>query len=130
MAKVLLVDDDPGTRSLLSDILEEEGYEVSTAATGFEAIRLTDDNRPDVILLDIDMPGGSGTSVLRNLKQRPSTKEIPVIMVTGYSDTRIMVESVRLGARDYIQKPWHVDEVERSVRWAMKSVGLDFPELA
>ncbi len=127
MVRILVVDDDPSTRSLLSDLLGEEGYEVSTAETGFAGIQATISDQPDVILLDIDMPGGNGTTVLRKLKDQPATREIPVIMVTGYGDTQVMTESVRSGARDYIQKPWHEGEIERSVRWAVKSVGLEPP---
>ncbi len=130
MPTILVIDDDLSTRLLLTDILEEDGYEVVTAETGFSGIQVAEAEIPDVILLDIDMPGGSGTVVIKKLKGRSLTKEIPVIMITGHGETHIMVETVRSGARDYILKPWLDGEIERSVRWAIKSVGLapPFPE--
>ncbi len=101
---ILVVDDDDPLRLTLSDILVREGYAVSTAADGKEAMELVEKQYFDLILLDVVMPSISGFDVLKFVKERtPWTK---VIMLTAYSDLKLAIESKRLGAEDFIAKPF------------------------
>ncbi|MCK5784446.1 MAG: response regulator [Desulfobacterales bacterium] len=99
---VLIVDDEPDTLTMISSYLSEEGYNIITAASGKEAIRLAQIHRPFAITLDIIMPEMDGWEVLQHLKQNPVTKDIPVIVVS-FSDNKST--GIALGAVGYISKP-------------------------
>ena len=120
--KVLVVDDEGPIRSLLVGELESKSFEVQSAGDGDEAIELVRakcerDDKFDIILLDIKMPKIDGFEVLRYVKERaPETK---VIMVTAYADVRNAVESMRLGAFDFISKPYDLDEILISMKRAL-----------
>jgi len=101
---ILIVDDEPDIRQLVSEILEDEGYEVSTAENAEEAKKLRRKRRPDLILLDIWMPGQDGISLLKDLKETDSL-DCPVIMMSGHGTIETAVEATRLGASDFIEKP-------------------------
>jgi CheY-like chemotaxis protein len=81
--KILLVDDDPAVRMLLSDALTSAGYTVSTAASGPQALRLVEAEAPDLVIMDCRMPGMSGPEVVERLRQNPATRKIPVLGVAG-----------------------------------------------
>jgi CheY-like chemotaxis protein len=100
---VLVVDDDKATRDLITRGLEKEGFRLISAASGPEALRLAHERRPDVISLDVLMPGMDGWSVLRALKADPQTAAIPVVMVSMLDDRDI---GHALGAADYLTKPF------------------------
>ena len=108
--KILIADDNAKNVRLLKDILEDEGYVVFTEDNGFSVIDIAHQIRPDVILLDIMMPGKDGFEVCRELKEDFDTKDIPVIMVTAKIDGKDLKKAFELGAFDYIKKP--IDEVE------------------
>jgi DNA-binding response OmpR family regulator len=110
--KVLVVDDEQQVRELLGNFLEKEGYEVVLASNGEEAIELTRKESPQVILLDLKLPGIDGIETCRRLKMEDSTRFIPIIMITAYSDNKM--EAIDAGADDFINKPF--DLVELSVR--------------
>ena len=110
--KVLVVDDEQGIRDLLSTFLSEDGYEVITAADGAEAIALAKTESPQVILMDVKMPGVDGIEACRRLKSDDKTKFIPVIMITGYKDRD--VEAYLEGADDFVNKPF--DKLKISYR--------------
>lgn len=112
--RVLVVDDEPRNRELLRDVLEAHGFEVSEAADGMEALALVDATTPDVVLLDVAMPGMDGLTVCRRLKEQPATAAIPVIMVTAHADRRDRLDGIRAGANDYVTKP--VDVTDLSLR--------------
>jgi DNA-binding NtrC family response regulator len=98
-----------------------EGFEVKTAKSAEEGLKIFDEQKSDVVLLDINLPSMNGTEVLRDLKRRyPNTE---VIIVTGYGDIRSAVESMKLGARDYITKPYKLSELIALVRQAMADKG-------
>lgn len=102
--RILVVDDDEPLRTVLSTELSSEGYEVTTAADGSEAIDLVRDNNFDLVLLDIKMPNVDGFEVLKFIKGgKPNTK---VIMLTGFADLKNAIESKRLGAEDFVSKPY------------------------
>ena len=108
--KVLVVDDSRLNIKLLTDILEKEGYDVHSSNNGFSVVELTHETTPDIILLDIIMPGIDGYEVCRRLKADHELKDIPVIMITSKTGSSDIREALELGAFDYIKKP--VDEVE------------------
>ncbi|MDP3024293.1 MAG: sigma-54 dependent transcriptional regulator [candidate division Zixibacteria bacterium] len=107
--KLLVIDDDPTVSWLLSEGLGE-GYEILTARDGNEGIKFFSQSRPDLILLDIKMPGLNGIQVLEQIKEMDRLSE--VIMLSGHGETKNVVESIRLGASEFINKPFDVKEVE------------------
>ena len=104
-ATVLIVDDSPDSIALLSSFLRSN-YRVKVALTGEKALEITEgEDPPDLILLDIVMPGMDGYEVCRRLKKNPLTSEIPVIFLTARSDVMDEAKGLELGAEDYITKP-------------------------
>lgn len=113
---ILVVDDAPANLNLLSDALEQAGYRIQAAPSGEVALRIVQRARPDLILLDIVMPGINGIETCRRLKQREATREIPVVFITAQDETKSLVEGFRAGGVDYITKPFVVDEALARVR--------------
>lgn len=113
-ALALVVEDDPATRALETDVLEEGGFDVLQARNGEDALRLVQERRPSVVLLDIALPTASGFDVLRTLKSRPATSQIPVVLVSAYAG---LVQDCReRGANGCLQKPFDVDALLAQVR--------------
>lgn len=108
---VLVVDDEPANSRLLAEYLAEGGLKVLTASSGLKAIELAQGESPDLILLDVVMPGIDGFETCRRLKAEEGTKEIPVIFATSLARTAEKVKGFRIGAVDYITKPFQLDEV-------------------
>ena len=121
MASVLVVDDEPGIREFLQIMLDREGYDVSCAANGKEAINLFKKKRYDVVVADIRMPKVNGFEVLTRIKE--ISPETNVIMITAYASFETAVESMKEGAYDYITKPFNVDEVKMTVKNALQKKG-------
>ena len=119
---ILVVDDDPFSRQVIKDILDQSdgsnGFEVQVASNGDEAERLAIEFMPDAILMDWQMPGISGVDVVKRLKKKNTTKDIPVLMVTSVTSDEKLQDAFEAGAVDYITKP--VKEIELLVR--VKSV--------
>ena len=111
MSRILIADDTPASLSLLVDLLEPLGHEVLAVANGREAIHLAHRAKPDLVLLDVMMPVTDGFSACRALKADPETSDIPVIFITSRNETGDIVRGFRLGAVDYILKPFHAEEV-------------------
>ncbi len=107
--RLLAIDDEQNIRRLLRNELGLEGYEVATAKTGEEGLKLLNEGSFDLLLLDIKLPKMSGLELLRIVRKRISSP--PVIMITGYGDIQTAVESMKLGARDYITKPFKLSEL-------------------
>jgi len=108
---VLVVDDVPDNLSLLHDALDEAGYTVLVATNGEGAIQRAVQAVPDVVLLDAVMPGMDGFEVARQLKARPETAHIPIIFMTGLTETQHVVAAYRAGGVDYVTKPIRPQEV-------------------
>ncbi len=115
--RVLVVDDEVSVRLVLQRILEEAGYGVVTAANGQEALDKMSQLNVGVVLLDIKMPGMSGMEVLQQITT--NWPETCVIMVTGVVNTQTAVEVMKLGAYDYITKPFKRDDVAQKVQEAI-----------
>jgi two-component system chemotaxis response regulator CheY len=117
--KILVVDDDPTSRRLMSHILKREGYDVSTAADGQEALDLLADDPPDLIVTDQIMPGMDGVELLRAVRQLPVYGDIPVIVVTANSDVRDQPEAEAAGATAFLTKPVGSVELLATVQRAL-----------
>ena len=113
---VLLVEDEPAQRAVLSYNLEAEGFEVQTADNGEDALQLIAETPPDLILLDWMMPHVSGIEVCRRLKARPETRGIPIIMLSARSEEVDKVRGLETGADDYVIKPYSVTELMARLR--------------
>ncbi|MFH1058669.1 MAG: sigma-54 dependent transcriptional regulator [Pseudomonadota bacterium] len=116
-AHILVVDDEKSIGLALKGILGDEGYEVSLAQDGAGALALVDEDPPDLVLLDIWMPGIDGLEVLERLKKRLAA--LPVIMISGHGSVEMAVRATRLGAYDFIEKPLDMDKILLSVRNAL-----------
>ena len=103
--KILIVDDSPTERYFLSDILIKNGFSVSTAENGEEALQKIKADKPQLILMDIVMPGQNGFQVTRAISRDPETQDVPVIICTSKGQETDRIWGLRQGARDYIVKP-------------------------
>ena len=103
--KILLVDDSKTELHYLSDLLGKRGYSVRTAANGDEAMRRLAEDKPDLILMDVVMPGQNGFQLTRSITRDPQYANVPVIMCTSKNQETDKVWGMRQGARDYIVKP-------------------------
>ncbi|MDJ1178596.1 response regulator [Roseofilum sp. BLCC_M91] len=113
---ILIVDDNPNNLAVLSDFLDESGFEVRVARDGESALEKVNYAPPDLILLDVMMPGIDGFEACKRLKSNLDTEEIPIIFMTALSDTVDKVKGLELGAVDYITKPFSQEEVLARVR--------------
>ena len=114
--KILLVDDSKTELFHLSDILGRRGYSVRTAESGDEAMRRLAEDKPDLILMDVVMPGQNGFQLTRAITRDPRWSDVPVIMCTSKSQETDRVWGMRQGARDYIVKPVVADELVAKIR--------------
>ena len=120
---VLVIDDDPSIRDYLETLATRQGYGVHTATDGESALAGLDRTRPDLITLDTVLPGMDGLETLRRIKQR--IPEVPVIMLSGHGQARTIVEAMRLGATDFLRKPFEVEELELAFRKALENRALE-----
>jgi len=103
--RILVVDDVEANRVLLQEILQLEGHQVSLASNGADAIRLVGEGDPDLVLLDVTMPGMDGLEVCRALRADPNSAVLPIILVTALADRQQRLEGIAAGANDYLTKP-------------------------
>ena len=103
---ILLVEDEDQLRRVMKDLLEREGYSIVEAADGVQALEQVDRHNPDVILLDLNLPGMDGYGVLQHLRSRPGTSTVPVIVLTAKGDEDNEVRVLKLGADDFLTKPF------------------------
>lgn len=113
---VLIVDDIPKNLQILSNILNTEGYQISFASNGLQALSVCEATKPDLILLDIMMPEMDGFEVCQRLKSNDTTKYIPIIFITGKAEMDDIVHGFKLGAVDYVTKPFNAIELISRVR--------------
>jgi len=119
--RVLLVDDEEEFVSALSERLALRGIEVDAALDGEEALAMLRDNEPDVVILDVMMPGLSGLEVLKQIKVTHPHSQ--VILLTGHGSTKEGIEGMRLGAFDYLIKPVDIEEMLEKMSQAVKAAG-------
>lgn len=120
--RVLVVEDEPAQLEVLAYNLEAEGFAVSRARDGEEAILLIAEDTPDIIVLDWMMPNMSGIEVCRRIKSKPETRSIPVIMLSARSEELDKVRGLEIGADDYLVKPYSVIELMARVRTQLRRV--------
>jgi two-component system, sensor histidine kinase and response regulator len=113
--RILVVDDAPDNVLLVQTILEEEGYEISTADNGFSALRQIDKSVPDLVLLDVMMPGMDGYEVTKRIRQNKELPFIPILLITAH-DNASVAQGLDMGADDFIRKPVEMDELLARVR--------------
>lgn len=117
LAKILVVDDEPAVTDLLAYNLRKANYEVLTAADGREALDLAGEAQPDLILLDLMLPGVDGLEVCRELRK---TRDVPIIMVTALGEEIDRVVGLELGADDYVTKPFSVRELLARIKSVLR----------
>ena len=118
--KILIVDDIPENLDVLRRVLEPEGYRILFASSGETALKIAQRAQPDVILLDVIMPGMDGFATCKCLKVEPSTAGIPIIFITAKDDTKDIVEGFKIGGVDYIVKPLNAEEVRVRIQNHLK----------
>ena len=114
--KILLVDDSKTELHYLSDLLLKRGYSVRTAESGAEAMKRLDEDKPDLILMDVVMPGQNGFQLTRAITRDPRFAKVPVIMCTSKNQETDKVWGMRQGARDYVVKPVNGEELLAKIR--------------
>lgn len=125
--KLLLVDDEKDFVNTLAERLELRGFQVQTALDGESALKIVETDPPQVVVLDVLMPGLSGLYVLQQMKAR--VPQIPVILLTGRGSATEGAEGMQLGAYDYLMKPINIDNLIRKIERAVQSSSAHSPTL-
>jgi two-component system, NtrC family, nitrogen regulation response regulator NtrX len=120
MAQILIVDDEVGIRELLSEILAEEGHQVTLAESAGDARRLRERGRPDLVLLDIWMPDADGITLLKEWAASGQLT-MPVVMMSGHATIETAVEATRIGALDFLEKPIALQRLLATVKRALRN---------
>ena len=123
-AKILVVDDTPANIKLLGDLLNARGYQVSTAVNGEEALAKVAAEKPDLVLLDVMMPGLSGYDVCRRIRSDPATELLPVVMCTSLDPHQERVKGIEAGADDFLSKPVNQPELFARVKSSLRVKAL------
>lgn len=121
--RILVVDDEPDITALVAYHLAKAGYRVSTAANGQDALKAARDERPDVVILDLMLPGVSGYDVLAELRRRDETREVGVILLTSRREEADRIRGLSLGADDYLSKPFSPQELSLRVNALLRRLG-------
>jgi two-component system phosphate regulon response regulator PhoB len=119
---ILVVEDEDALSTLLQYNLEKEGYEVSVAGDGEEALMLADETTPDLVLVDWMLPKLSGIEVCRRLRNRPETRNVPIIMLTARGEEADRIRGLDTGADDYVVKPFSMTELFARIRAVMRRI--------
>ncbi|WP_246944502.1 response regulator [Bacillus sp. AK128] len=112
--KILIVDDQFGIRILLNEVFQKEGYQTFQAANGYQALEIVDKHSPDLVLLDMKIPGMDGIEILKRMKA--VDQEIRVIIMTAYGELDMIQEAKDLGAITHFAKPFDIDEIREAVK--------------
>ena len=121
VASILVVDDEFHIRRVLSTLLEDAGYNVELADSGDKAVEILKSQHIDLVILDIKIPGMDGREVLSKIREHKKLQDVPVIILTAYSDIETVVEFLELGANDYISKPFNESELLARVKTQLRA---------
>ena len=113
---ILIADDDEDIRVLLDDYLKKLGYKTLIAHNGIGAVESARQERPDLIIMDLEMPSGTGPIALMHLRSNPKTQKIPVIILTAMLDAGLKEDLERIGAQDFISKPYDMVELKQRIQ--------------
>lgn len=113
---ILIVDDSPQTLGFLTEALEQAGYSVLIATSGHAALGIAERITPDMILMDAIMPGMDGFETCRQLKANPAVSQVPIIFMTGLTETEHVVHALEVGGVDYLSKPINIDELRARIK--------------
>src|SRR3954469_1964112 len=117
--KILIVDDQYGIRILLNEVLQKEGYDTYQAANGLQALEIVQENVPDLILLDMKIPGMDGIEILKRVKAL--YPDMKVIIMTAYGELDMIQEAMDLGAITHFAKPFDIDDIRKAVAKHLKT---------
>lgn len=120
--RILVVEDEPAQREVLAYNLEAEGFQVSRAASGDEALMVFEEDAPDLVVLDWMLPGVSGIEICRRWKARAETRGVPIIMISARTEEVDRVRGLETGADDYVVKPYSIVELMARVRSQLRRV--------
>ena len=121
---ILAVDDTPANLDVLAEMLEAAGFEISAATTGEQALQVVSAVKPDLILLDVMMPGIDGFETCRRLKALEEMEDVPVIFVTARNDLQAITQSFEAGGNDYVTKPFSKEELLARIRTLLERAVL------
>lgn len=116
MAKIMIAEDSPTEQKLLCQLLESQGYQLITAANGEEAIAQIEQNKPDMLILDVIMPKKNGFQVCRQLKKNPQTTDIKILMLTSKDQQSDRYWGTKQGADLYVTKPWDDEQLLTQIK--------------
>jgi diguanylate cyclase (GGDEF)-like protein/PAS domain S-box-containing protein len=119
--RVLIADDDPSTRLIMREVLEQAGFEVVEAVDGKEALDCYESDAPDIVLLDVEMPHLDGFSVCKKIRDKETTRKVPICMVTGLDDSESIDRAYHVGATDFISKPIAWPVLGHRVRYLIRA---------
>ena len=120
-SKILIVDDQPLSIKLMEALLNQKGFETTSANNGIDALKYLEENTPDLVMLDVMMPGMSGFEVSMKMRESPKTADIPVIFVTARDDADTISKCFEAGGNDYAAKPLRIYELLARVKLALTS---------
>lgn len=123
MARILVVEDEPDILEMLSYNLRQAGFEVGAATEGEQALRAAEEHPPDLVLLDLMLPGMDGLELCRLLKQRESLRRVPVVMLTAKAEEVDRIVGLELGADDYVTKPFSPRELILRIKAVLRRAG-------
>ena len=123
MTKILIVDDEDSIVDALEQSLSLAGFDVISAKTGATALVRIYQEQPDLVLLDLIMPVLSGYDVLREVRDNPTTKNLPVIVITGVPDVKSEQTALEMGATYFVTKPWDPEILQAAIRVALREAG-------
>jgi two-component system alkaline phosphatase synthesis response regulator PhoP len=119
MKKILIADDEPNILKVLASRLRASGYEIFTASNGMEALMKAHEQKPDLIILDIRMPAGSGLNVCESLKKVKETEKIPLIFITAFPSADVKEKAKEMGVEAFISKPFEEKDLLAKVKYAL-----------
>ncbi len=128
MKRIVVVDDEPGVGAAIRDLLSPDGYAVEAPADARTALPELIRAAPDLVILDVNMPGMSGWELCAILRRQSTTRGIPILFLTGRQELKDRITAMQLGGSDYLAKPFGADELRRKVRAVLANEPEEKPE--